>query len=233
MTRTIPDFDNKINVVIGELLSKADSISKKVIDAFDPSKDFSQNRSLLSSARYSRPDLETCAKFLLVDILDSKGRILFSNKVSLANRIILQVMLFYPAICAECDNEYSVKFGSESKPALHCFLCFQGSHDCNELVPKLGRPPPLRGTIWLCKSVMTITTQLSPPCHGRRPAVKIRIATYQGRATHQGRAPLMYKVTNFVFRLTMSNYGTSWRNFSNNNPNKRFSRMFQMQMLPI
>ena len=152
MTRTIPDFDDKINVVIGELLSKADSISKKVIDAFDPSKDVSQNRSLLSSARYSRPDLETCAKFLLIDLLDSKGRILFSNKVSLANRIILQVMSFYPAICAECDNEYSVKFGSESKPALHCFLCFQGSHDCNELVPKLGRPPPLRGTIWLCKS---------------------------------------------------------------------------------
>ena len=61
-------------------------------------------------------------------------------------------MSFYPAICAECDNEYSVKFGSESKPALHCFLCFQGSHDYNELVPKLGRPPPLRGTIWLYKS---------------------------------------------------------------------------------
>ena len=162
MTRTIPDFDDKINVVIGELLSKADSISKKVIHAFDPSKDVSQNRSLLSSARYSRPDLETCAKFLLIDLLDSKGRILFSNKVSLVNRIILQVMSFYPAICAECDNEYSVKFGSESKPALHYFLCFHGSLDCNELAPKLGRPPPLSGTIWLCKSCLDDNNPVKP-----------------------------------------------------------------------
>ena len=106
MTRTIPDFNDKINIVIGEQLSKADSISKKVIDAFDPSKDDSQNRSLFSSARFSRPDLGTCAKFFFIDLLDSEGRTLFSNKVSLANRIILQVMSFYPAICAECDNEY-------------------------------------------------------------------------------------------------------------------------------
>ena len=161
ITKTIPDFDDKINVVIGELLSKADSISKKVIDAFDPSKDDSQNRSLLSSARFSCPDLENCAKFLLIDLQDSEGRTLFSNKVSLANRIILQVMSFYPAIYAKCDNEYSVEFGSESKPALHCFLCFQGSHDCNEFVPKLGGPLPLRGTIWLCKS-----------CHDNNDPVK-------------------------------------------------------------
>ena len=145
------------NVVISELLSKADLISKKVIDAFDPSKDVSQNRSLLRSARFSRPDLETC-----IDLLDSEGRTLFSNKVSLANRIILQVMSFCPAICAECDNEYSVKFGSESKPVLHCFLCFQDSHDCDELVPKLGGPPPLRGTILLCKSCHDDNNSVKP-----------------------------------------------------------------------
>ena len=54
MTRTIPDFDDKINVVIGELLSKADSISKKVIDAFDPSKDVSVvNQNLPYTASYA------------------------------------------------------------------------------------------------------------------------------------------------------------------------------------
>lgn len=149
---TIPNFDDKINVVIGELLSKADSVSKSVISTFDPSKEIAQNRNVLSSARFTRSDLEACATFLLIDLLDTEGKPLFSNKVSLANRIILQVMSFYPAICAECDSEYSVKFGGDSPP-LHCFLCFQGCHDCNELVPKLNDVSlPLLGTIWLCKS---------------------------------------------------------------------------------
>ena len=191
MTRTIPDFDDKINVVIGELLNKADSVSKKVIDAFDPSKDVSQNRSLLSSARYSRPYLETYAKFLLIDLLDSEGRTLFSNKVSLANRTILLVMSFYPAICAECDNQHSVKFGSESKPALHCFLCFQGSHDCNELVPKLGGPSPLRGTIWLCKSCHDDNNPVKPSMSRSKASSKdpSRNASWLGIPDIQGNKP--------------------------------------------
>ena len=193
MTRTIPNFDSKINVVIGELLSKADSVSKKVIDTFDSSKDDSQNRILLSSARFSLPDLENCAKFLLIDLLDNESRTLFSNKVSLANRIILQVMSFYPAICAECDNDYSVKFGSESKPALHCFLCFKSSHDCNELVPKLGGSPPLRGTIWLCKSCHDNNNPVKPSMSRSKAGSKdpSRNASGSGTPDVQSKKPLV------------------------------------------
>ena len=74
MTSTIPDFDAKINLVIGELLSKADSTSKNIITAFDPSKDVAQNRNLLSSARFTRPDLEACARFLHIDLETSDDR---------------------------------------------------------------------------------------------------------------------------------------------------------------
>ena len=54
--------------------------------------------------------------------------------------------------CSECSSEYQVNFGTA--PALRCFICSQGSHDCDEfnaLVETLHTVPShLSGSVWLC-----------------------------------------------------------------------------------
>ena len=170
MSSGISDFDEKVKLVIGNLLLKADSnaLAKSVITAFDSSKDISVNKAVLSSSRFSAAALNSCAEFLDIDLETSGGERIYSNKPALANRIILEIQSFYPAICADCDHEYSVEFDSETKPALHCFLCFQGSHNCASYTDKKD-DVSLVGSVWLCKS-----------CHDNNNPVKPKKSKSKG-----------------------------------------------------
>ena len=123
------NFKEKVKLVIGNLLIKVKSnpLAKSVLTGFDSSKDVSVNRAVLSSSCYNAATLNSCAQFLDIALVETSGGeriIIYSNKTALVNRIILEIQSFYPAICADCDQEYSVEFDSETKPALHCFLCF-------------------------------------------------------------------------------------------------------------
>ena len=170
MSSGITDFDEKVKLVIGNLLLKADSnaVAKSVITAFDSSKDISVNKAVLSSSRFSAVALNSCAEFLDIALETSGGERIYSNKPALANRIILEIQSFYPAICADCDHEYSVEFDSETKPAFHCFLCFQGSHDCASYTDKKDKDS-LAGSVWLCKS-----------CHDNNNPVKPKKSKSRG-----------------------------------------------------
>ncbi|KAL5248617.1 hypothetical protein ACHWQZ_G017709 [Mnemiopsis leidyi] len=163
MSSGITDFDEKVKLVIGNLLLKAESnpLAKSVLTAFDSSKDVSVNRAVLSSSRYNAATLNSCAQFLDIDLETSDGERIYSNKPALANRIILEIQSFYPAICADCDQEYSVEFDSETKPALHCFLCFQGSHNCASYNDK-ENGVHLAGSVWLCKSCHENNNPIKP-----------------------------------------------------------------------
>ena len=151
MNTIIPDYDNKLKVVIGNLLSKADSVSKSVLTAFDSSKDVADNEATLSGPRFKADALSTCAKFLNIVLVNSESKRLFSNKPSLAKRIVFEIEALYPTICADCGSEYSINFTSSPEPALRCFLCLKGCHDCispspinptckNQLQDKSKRP---------------------------------------------------------------------------------------------
>ena len=165
MASNIPNIDEKIALVIGDLLSKANSTAKAILTAFDTSKDIPVNCKALSGPRFSKSDLTACAQFLQIKTEDQEGRPIFSNKPSLANRIILEIQSFYPAICAACDAEYSVKFDIESKPTMRCFLCFQGCHDCetfkSQPTDSLTSSP--HGTVWLCRSCHEANNPIKPP----------------------------------------------------------------------
>ncbi|KAL5248818.1 hypothetical protein ACHWQZ_G017870 [Mnemiopsis leidyi] len=152
MSSGITDFDEKVKLVIGNLLLKAESnpLAKSVLTAFDSSKDVSVNRAVLSSSRYNAATLNSCAQFLDIDLETSDGE-----------RIYLEIQSFYPAICADCDQEYSVEFDSETKPALHCFLCFQGSHNC-ALYNDKENGVHLAGSVWLCKSCHENNNPIKP-----------------------------------------------------------------------
>ena len=163
MDSKIPDLSNKIKLVIGDLLSKADHVTKSLLTAFDSSKDMHVNCKTLSGPRFSKQDLLTCALFLKIETEDLEGRSIFSNKPSLANRIIMEIQSLYPAICGACDSEYSTKFDSDSKPVLRCFLCFQGCHDCESFVePVMDSPKYPQGTVWLCRSCHEVNNPIKP-----------------------------------------------------------------------
>ncbi len=163
----IPDFDDKIRLVVGNLLAKADNVTKTVLTAFDSSKDISVNKSVLGGSRFNVAALNTCAQFLHIDTDYSNGDHIYTNKHSLANRIILEIISLYPAICADCDKEYSVSFDPVTKPAVRCFLCFQGCHDCASYTPQTvslfsDSSTSPKGTVWLCKSCHQDNNPIKP-----------------------------------------------------------------------
>ena len=183
VSHEIKDFDQKIRVSIGELLRKADSVSKSVISAFDPSKDLNVNKSVLGGPRFNSPALETCAKFLNIPLQSNDGNKIFTNKPSLANRIILEIKSFYPAICGECSEEYTVKHRSSDVPCtlpIRCFLCFQGCHMCDFMAASLAdisNPLPI-GLVWLCYA-----------CYEINNPVKIKKTKSKAPSKASSRAP--------------------------------------------
>ena len=75
-------------------------------------------------------------------------------------RIILEIETLFPTICGQCDEEYCNKFESPTSPVLRCFLCFQGSHICEQttqVAANLHASPTAlpHGTVWLCKLCLT------------------------------------------------------------------------------
>ena len=122
MNTIIFNYDNKLKVVISNLLSKADSVSKLVLTAFDSSKDVTDNVATLSGPRFKADVLSTCAKLFNIALVNSES--------------------------ADCDSECSISFTLSSDPALKCFLCLQGCHDCISPSPV---DPIHKGAVWLCK----------------------------------------------------------------------------------
>ena len=133
--------DNKIKHIIGELLRIADNTSRKVLTAFDSSRDPDDNIQVLS--KLSRTTLDECAVLFSVD---SKS---FSNREKLSRRIVFEILALFPTKCSDCSEEYTIKLGEN--PTLRCFICLQGSHDCEELTAsnELMRSNPVSfSTVW-------------------------------------------------------------------------------------
>ena len=125
----LTEYDNKIRMVIGNLLRRAEPIPKSVLSAFGPSKDRHINKSVLEVSPFTATSLEAFANFLNIQTHDSDRIKLFSSKTLLANRICLEIQSLFPVSCGECSEEYSVKCDSENPPALRCVFCFQCCHD--------------------------------------------------------------------------------------------------------
>ena len=110
------------------------------------------------------PALDACAKFLNIEITDGSGLKLFTNKPSLANRIILEIQSLFPATCGECLEQYSIEHKAATTLSLRCFLCFQECHDCEQmtaLLPDVSLPIP-SGSVWLCKSCHDVNNPTKP-----------------------------------------------------------------------
>ena len=151
MDETPPIYNEK-QLIIGDLLSKADAISKSVISMYRTDVSRNSNVLALGGARNSRGDLLTCAKFLKIPTHGADGREIYSSKPKIADRIVYGINSYFPKKCLKCTTMYSTKFG-DYEPHLKCFLCFQAAHiACME--EELPCDSPV-GTVWLCHGCYT------------------------------------------------------------------------------
>ena len=91
----IDDFDSKVRVTIGEILSKADPLSKSVLTAYDSSKDRHANVKVLGGPKFQAMALDMCAEFLQIQVKHESGTRIYTNKPTLAMRIILEIESFF------------------------------------------------------------------------------------------------------------------------------------------
>ena len=153
--------DDNIKLAVGELLREADPISKFVIGSYNHASQHSVNVKSLSGAKFKTEQLETCANFLDLKTRDESNQLIFTNKPTLADRIIMKIESFFPSTCQDCGDGYRVKYSErQSSPRLQCFLCLQPSHDCDKVKARIEAleqvpaqiPPMLVGNVWICSS---------------------------------------------------------------------------------
>ena len=168
---TMPDMD-AYKIAIGNLLLHAGSneIVKRVISVFDYSVPRSTN--LKSLRAFNLDMLEPCAVFFNIELADAAEKKLYT-KDTLATRILFAIHALLPSECGECNETYTVEFEAESKPAFHCHMCFQGSHNCarltgfHDVLSRAAIDYPV-SLVWLCKSCK----ESSNPIKARKSKVR-------------------------------------------------------------
>ena len=163
------DDSEKVKVIIGKLIDKAEQNVRLVISVFDNSQSRAVNTKRFE--KFSLPILENCAEFLGIALADQNDFKLFTKK-SLMNRIYCGFKALMPAKCGECSEECVIDHDPEVAPFFTCFRCFQGSHSCDrnrllhQALSKMNTPS---GFVWLCDTCHSAVDPIEPrksrSCH--------------------------------------------------------------------
>ena len=168
-------------LVIGQLLQRADPLTKSVLTAFNPTGTRSGNTQTLSSGKFQLESLEACALFLAIDLADLEGNKVYT-KATLAARIVAGLFALFPSTCTACNEIYSVEFDAPMEPLFQCYRCFQGSHSCDPMIEKhqlLKDTGLTDGLTWLCKRCLGETA----PVKQRKSKTKYTGGTVSKQAT--------------------------------------------------
>ena len=160
----------KVKVIIGKMIEKADLTVRPVISAFDSSQSRSVNIKRLD--QFNVMILEKCADFLGIPLADKENFKLFT-KPTLMERLYLGFKALMPAKCGECSEEYVIDREPNVAPFFSCFRCFQGSHDCGRnqaLHQTLSAMDTPTGFVWLCRECHGIIDPIEPRKHRSRHA---------------------------------------------------------------
>ena len=144
---------DNIKAAIGEILRVADPTSELVVSAYSHVARHSNNVKALSSSKFKSEQLELCAIFLRLQTRDENNQAIYTNKATLADRIVTKIESYFPSTCHECSEEYRVKHSDEQSQRLQCFLCVQPSHDCEAITQDTQASEPSsnspKGRVWL------------------------------------------------------------------------------------
>lgn len=161
------------DMVIGELLTAADAVCRSVLSAYSHSFNHAKNVSTVSSSKFPLDSLEQCANFLGLKTRDENNGKIYSNKPTLADRIVLKIESHFETDCLDCNQKYRIKLGET--PRLTCFLCFQGSHNCEKYTSFTDTPNPSPlGNIWICSGCFKKNDLVAP--------IKIRKRSNSGQS---------------------------------------------------
>ena len=149
--------ETEIKTAVGNLLMRADPLSKRVLTKFDPFAKQTVNAKSLKS--FNLDLLEPCATFLGIDLADADSNKLYT-KDALVSRIIFAIRALLPSQCSECSQQYKIDLDPENPPMFTCHMCFQGSHDCEAVISlhtalSSASINLLAGHVWLCKSCLS------------------------------------------------------------------------------
>ena len=160
MTTVADNMESK--TALGNLLLQADECSKRVITAYNPTTARTSTTNNKALSKFNLDMLEPCAVFLGIELADSDGNKIFT-KESLVRRIILAIEALLPATCSECSEKYTVSLQAEEAPLYFCFLCFQGSHNCQATKDHHeSNESSLQGSVWLCHSCLKSQNPVKP-----------------------------------------------------------------------
>lgn len=157
------DDSEKIKIIFGKLLDKAELPIRAVISVFDSV----QSRSAVVKKfdQFTVPQLESCAEFLGITLADKDSFKIFT-KPTLIERIYLGLRALLPATCKECGEGYVVDHEPQVPPYFSCFRCFRGSHDCernrllHQTLVALNTPS---GFVWLCDKCLDVVDPIGAP----------------------------------------------------------------------
>ena len=103
-----------------------------VIGAYRPQETYKKNHAVMSHSIYQVAVIEKCLNYLKVQTRTKPGNDkIYRNKKLMVDRLILKIESCFPALCDECAVEYSNSVNES--PLFTCFICWQGSHNCNAL----------------------------------------------------------------------------------------------------
>ena len=149
------DTDKLIKVAIGNLLNlagPAHPLAIPVISAFDSSATRKRSANCKALLSFNLPNLEACAEVLNISLADADEHKIFT-KATLVPRLVDGIESLLPSTCIECSLPYVVDLHPAEPPLLHCFKCFQGSHNCEITKAKHRALEGLvlpAGLVWLC-----------------------------------------------------------------------------------
>ena len=132
--------------VLGLLFSTGDQLTKKVLSAYSPTVKYQTN--LQNLKRLNADHIEAAATFLGFNVR-AEDKKLYKNLQILSDRVILKIESLFDTICTACGDTYCNTLGDT--PLRSCYLCLQGSHNCQKMKEKCESPasrPP--GGVWLC-----------------------------------------------------------------------------------
>ena len=217
-----PQYNEK-DLVIANLLSRADQISKIILSAFKTDASHNDNATKLASLKPDIKCFETCADFLNIQLTKPDNvTALFSNKATIADRIVFAIEGLFPGKCEDCNETYSSPFDppvAEEKDAteedkdkvqekkdeeeeppivLNCYTCFRASHaDCVEMKEKLKPFSQLdslpQGIVWLCHTCRESKNPVKPPKKTRTCSVTNSVP-HSGTGTPATAVTLAHKI---------------------------------------
>ena len=110
---------------------------------------------------------------------DENNQAIYTNKATLADRIVTKIESYFPSTCHECSGEYQVKHSDEQSQRLQ--FCLQPSHDCEAITQDTQATEPSsnspKGRVWLCSGCYDKNNPLASNRRNRSNSVLFETTT--------------------------------------------------------